>query len=134
VLALLAGDLRPEMLKALETIRGRFKSGCITNNIKRAGEGPGMAQTTERAGNFARVMDLFDVIIESSKVGIRKPDPEIYRIACAEMVIEPHEAVFLDDLGINLKPARAMGMKTIKVLDANQALTELEEHLQLELR
>lgn len=133
VLALLSGDLRPAMVEALHQIKARYRIGCITNNVKNQGEGPGMARDTERAGNFAQVMSLFDVVIESSKVGIRKPNPEIYRLACREMEIEPEEAVFLDDLGINLKPARALGMTTIKVLDAEQALAELSTHLDLEL-
>jgi putative hydrolase of the HAD superfamily len=70
--------------------------------------------------------DLFDVVIESSKVGVRKPDPRFYEMACKELDIEPHEAVFLDDLGINLKPAKAMGMTTIKVVTPDQALADLE--------
>lgn len=133
VLALLSGDLRPNMVTALKAIKSRFKSGCITNNVKNTGEGPGMARTPERAGHFAAVMELFDVVIESSKVGIRKPDPRIYQIACDELGIEPSQAVFLDDLGINLKPARALGMTTIKVLNAEQALSELSNHLDMDL-
>jgi len=134
VLTLLSGQIRPEMVKALEIIKQTLKVGCITNNVKSAGEGPGMANTTERATEVANVMALFDTIIESSKTGIRKPDPKIYEIACEEMGIQPNDAVFLDDLGINLKPARALGMTTIKVLTADQALIELESHLQLTLR
>ena len=122
------------MVKALEIIKQTLKVGCITNNVKSAGEGPGMANTTERATEVANVMALFDTIIESSKTGIRKPDPKIYEIACEEMGIQPNDAVFLDDLGINLKPARALGMTTIKVLTADQALIELESHLKLTLR
>lgn len=133
VLAMLSGDLRPNMVAALKAIKPGFKSGCITNNIKNTGEGPGMARTPERAGHFAAVMELFDVVVESSKVGIRKPDPRIYQIACDELGIEPSQAVFLDDLGINLKPARALGMTTIKVLNAEQALSELSEHLEMDL-
>ena len=132
VLSLLSGDLRPRMVEALKTIKGHYKNGCITNNISNQGEGPGMARDGERASRFAEVMDLFDVVIESSKIGIRKPNPAIYKIACEQMNISPEDAVFLDDLGINLKPARELGMKTIKVLDADQALTELGEHLNME--
>ena len=132
VLALLSGDLRPRMVSALEAIREKFKTGCITNNVRNQGEGPGMASSADRAGRIAEVMDMFDVVIESSKVGIRKPNPEIYRIACREMKIEPEEAVFLDDLGINLKPARDLGMTTIKVLDVDQALSDLGTHLDME--
>ena len=132
VLALLSGDLRPRMVSALEVIREKFKTGCITNNVRNQGEGPGMASNADRAGRIAEVMDMFDVVIESSKVGIRKPNPEIYRIACREMKIEPGEAVFLDDLGINLKPARDLGMTTIKVLNVDQALSDLGTHLDME--
>ena len=72
------------------------------------------------------VIDLFDAVVESSRVGVRKPDPRFYEIACALLDIEPTEAVFLDDLGVNLKPARAMGMLTIKVDDPAAAIDELE--------
>jgi len=131
VLGLLSGDLRPRMVNALHTIKGKLRIGCITNNIRGQGEGPGMARDQKRAGRFADIMDLFDVVIESSKIGIRKPNPEIYRIACREMDIVPEEAVFLDDLGINLKPARELGMTTIKVLDPDRALEELGGHLDM---
>ncbi len=132
--ALLAGDLREDMVSALRTIKKSLKVGCITNNIRSAGEGPGMAKDAERASRFAEVMALFDTVIESSKVGIRKPDPEIYLLACRELDVDPAEAVFLDDLGINLKPAKALGMKTIKVVSPGDALTELEAHLGMRLR
>lgn len=131
VLALLSGVLRPEMIKALKIIKSKMKIGCITNNVKSRDKD---AEPTEKSTAVSEVMTLFDVVIESSKVGIRKPDPEIYKLACREMGIEPGDALFLDDLGINLKPARALGMKTIKVLNAEQALDELEGHLKLKLR
>ena len=133
VLALLSGDLRPEMVNALRMIKSTRKIGCITNNVK-SGEGASMARSPEKAAQMNEVMELFDVVIESSKVGIRKPDPEIYKLACREMDIEPGEALFLDDLGINLKPARTLGMMTIKVLNTEQALSELEECLEMALR
>jgi putative hydrolase of the HAD superfamily len=133
VLDLLAGDVRPEMVHALKTIKRTHRVGCITNNVK-AGEGPGMAKSEDKARAVAEVMSLFDVIIESSKVGMRKPDPEIYKLACQELDIRPEEALFIDDLGINLKPAKALGMTTIKVLNAEQALDELEESLGVNLR
>ena len=133
VLELLSGDLRPEMVKALDIIRQTHAIGCITNNIK-SGEGPGMARSEAKATAISGVMDMFEFVIESSKVGIRKPNPKIYELACEQINIEPHEAVYLDDLGINLKPARALGMTTIKVLNADQALDELEGHLGVTLR
>jgi putative hydrolase of the HAD superfamily len=74
----------------------------------------------------------FDAIVESSKVGVRKPEPRFYEIACELLGVQPSECVFLDDLGINLKPAAAMGMSTIKVLNADQAIADLTALLQLD--
>ena len=133
VLALLSGELRPEMVTALKIIKQRMKIGCITNNVN-AGEGASMAQNKERAATMNEVFDLFDTVIESSKTGIRKPDPRIYQIACEQVCVAPENAVFLDDLGINLKPARALGMSTIKVLNSTQALDDLESLLKFPLR
>ena len=84
-----------------------------------------MATGRERGADTPALYGLFDVVIESSKVGVRKPDPRFYEMACKALDVEPAEAVFLDDLGINLKPARHMGMHTIKVVSAEQALREL---------
>ena len=132
VLELLSGEFRPRMVAALSTCKAHYKVGCITNNMKKAGEGPAMAATDEarrltatRADTAARVMAQFDIVVESSVEGVRKPNPRIYEIACERLGVRPEEAVFLDDLGINLKPARAMGMTTIKVVDERQALDEL---------
>ena len=133
VLELLSGDVRPEMVNALKAIKAQHRIGCITNNVN-TGQGPGMAKSSEKAAQVAEIMALFDVVIESSKVGIRKPDPEIYRMTCEQMSIQPEETIYLDDLGINLKPARALGMSTIKVLNADQALDELETLLDMQLR
>jgi putative hydrolase of the HAD superfamily len=128
VVELLSGDLRPRMVAALKECKRRFKVACLTNNVK-SGEGPGMARSTERAERMQRVMDLFDVIVESSKEGIRKPNPKFYQLACERLGIAPSEAVFLDDLGINLKPAKALGMTTIKVTSEGDAIAELERVL-----
>lgn len=133
VLELLSGDIRPEMVTALKRIKDNYAVGCITNNVN-TGEGPGMARSENKANAISEIMSLFEIVIESSKVGIRKPNPAIYELACEKMGIKPEEAVYLDDLGINLKPARALGMTTIKVLNADQALEELEQHLSLTLR
>ncbi len=124
IIALLSGHVRPRMVAMLKAIKRQMPVGCITNNVK-AGSGPGMAADAERANAVASVMALFDVVVESSKEGVRKPEPEIYRIACERMSVAPEECVFLDDLGINLKPARAMGMQTIKVIDPDVAIAEL---------
>lgn len=133
VLDLLSGDVRPEMVAALKRIKQSQKVGCITNNVN-TGQGPGMAKSSRKAAEVADIMAEFDVVMESSKIGIRKPDPRIYQMTCEHMSITPKETIYLDDLGINLKPARALGMTTIKVLNAEQALTELEQHLGYALR
>jgi len=133
VLDLLSGDIRPEMVTALKRIKQNQKVGCITNNVN-TGQGPGMAKSSSKAAAVADIMAEFDVVMESSKIGIRKPDPRIYQMTCEQMSITPEETIYLDDLGINLKPARALGMTTIKVLNAEQALTELEQHLGYTLR
>ncbi len=132
VIALLSGSLRPEMVRALDMIRKDRICACITNNV-RAGHGPGISSDSEKAAAVAEVMARFQIVIESSKVNLRKPDPEIYRLACREIGIDPSEAVYLDDLGINLKPAKALGMQTIKVTGAAQALTDLGAILDMEL-
>ena len=134
VLALLAGDIRPEMVAVLQRLIDEdYKIGCITNNVK-SGSGAGMARSKEKAAAVEAVMELFSHVIESSKVGIRKPDPEIYKMACTALDVTPERAVFLDDLGVNLKPARALGMATIKVSGAEQAISELETLLGHPLR
>jgi putative hydrolase of the HAD superfamily len=120
----LRGDLRPAMVEALRRCHGRMKTGLLTNNFNAAGEGSA----------YEPVLRHFDVIVESSRTGLRKPDPGFYRMACELLGIDPPEAVFLDDLGVNLKPARAMGMRTIKVGDPEAALDELEAVVGFPLR
>lgn len=133
VLALLAGSLRPEMIAVLDGLKGRgYRLACITNNVK-TGSGAGMARTQEKADAVAEVMTRFEHVIESSEVGVRKPQPEIYHMACDKLGVTPAQCVFLDDLGINLKPARAMGMGTVKVLSAAQAIDDLSALLGHEL-
>ena len=124
VVALLAGEFRPEMIEALRRIKTRFKTGCITNNMPADVAGGGTA--THRSIYAREIMEMFDVVIESSKIGIRKPDPRIYQMMCDQLGVKPDECVYLDDLGGNLKPARAMGMTTIKVVSGPQAIEELE--------
>jgi putative hydrolase of the HAD superfamily len=119
VLGLLSGDLRPEFVRAVEIIGRRMKTALLTNNV--VGLDP--------SGEITEVLAHFDVVIESSVVGVRKPDPAFYELACERLAIAPSEAVFLDDLGVNLKPARALGMATIKVADPAAALGELESLL-----
>ena len=134
VLDLLSGEFRPRMIAALAECKKHYKVGCITNNMKKAGDGPAMATSDDRAEQAAKVMAMFDVIVESSVEGVRKPQPRIYEIACERLGVVPAHAVFLDDLGINLKPARAMGMTTIKVVAVEQAIEELVAATGLVLR
>lgn len=139
VLALLHGDLRPEMVVALDRVRAAgLRTACLTNNVA-GGDGQVSAfgnsdDPTGRRQQIAAVMDRFDVIVESSKVGIRKPETRFYELACDLLGVQPSECVFLDDLGVNLKPAAAMGMRTIKVVTAQQAIVDLEGVLGLDLR
>lgn len=126
VLELLSGELRPRMVSVLKKCKEHFKVGCITNNMK-SGEGPSMARDEAKVAASQSVMALFDVIVESSVEGVRKPNPRIYEIACDRMGVGPDGCVFLDDLGINLKPAKALGMTTIKVIEEDQAIKDLEK-------
>ncbi|MFM2100755.1 MAG: hypothetical protein RLZZ366_2294 [Pseudomonadota bacterium] len=125
VLAVLAGDIRPKMVAALDAVRAvGLKTGCITNNVK-AGSGAGMARSAEKADAVADVIARFDHVIESSKAGVRKPDPRIYLMMCEALDVDPAACVYLDDLGINCKPAAALGMHAIKVTGEDQALIAL---------
>ncbi|OHB29556.1 MAG: HAD family hydrolase [Phenylobacterium sp. RIFCSPHIGHO2_01_FULL_69_31] len=124
VLPLLNGQLRPRMVAALQACKQRFKVGCITNNVVSM-HSPGQDTTQRSAGAMAQVMPLFDAIIESSKAGVRKPDPKIYLMMCDLLAVKPEACVYLDDLGINCKPAAGLGMTAIKVVDVDQTLAEL---------
>jgi putative hydrolase of the HAD superfamily len=130
VLPLLSGDLRPEMVDALRRIKSKFKTGCITNNLPANASGSAGGRTLY----VAEVMVLFDHVIESAKIGLRKPDPKIYQMMVDALAVDPKRCVYLDDLGVNLKPARDMGMTTIKVVSAKQALAELEAATGLSLQ
>jgi putative hydrolase of the HAD superfamily len=133
ILQSLSGDIRPQMVEALRRCRAAFRVACITNNMK-SGDGPGMARTPEKAQAVAEILTLFEHVFESSKLGLRKPDPRIYRHACDLLGVPPERCIYLDDLGINLKPARAMGMRTIKVVDPDQAIDELQAMVGIPLR
>ncbi len=124
VLAVLAGELRPRVVSAMTQCKAHFKLGCITNNAP-VGTGPSMTDDKVRAAAVERVFGVFDHVLESAKLGIRKPDPRIYALMCEALDVEPGACVYLDDLGINLKPARQMGMHTIKVVGEDQLLEEL---------
>ena len=124
VLALLGGAVRPEMVDALDrVIDAGFVTACLTNNVVGGDPRPDVAE----------VMARFHHVVESSKVGVRKPEPRFYELACEAAAVTPPECVFLDDLGVNLKPAAAMGMTTIKVVRPDQALRDLGEVLALDL-
>lgn len=124
VLGLLHGAVRPEMVLALDrVIEAGYITACLTNNV-----------SSDTHDEVRSIMDRFDHVVESSKVGFRKPEPAFYERGCELAAVEPHEVVYLDDLGINLKPARAMGMTTIKVLSAEQAIGDLEAVLGVTLR
>ncbi|MEZ6029885.1 MAG: HAD-IA family hydrolase [Hyphomonadaceae bacterium] len=126
VLALLSGDLRPRVVEAFKACKARFRVGCITNNAP-TGKGAGMSSSSEKAEAIAEVFAAFDHVIESSKAGVRKPDPRIYAMMCEALDVKPETCVYLDDLGINLKPAREMGMTTIKVVTEDQLLADLSK-------
>jgi putative hydrolase of the HAD superfamily len=125
VIARLAGQIRPEMVKAIRTCGEHYKTACLTNNFSSAD----LVVSDEVAAIYA----LFDAVLESRVLNVRKPDPRFYEMACEALDVRPDESVFLDDLGINLKPARQLGMHTIKVTSAEQALGELGDLLGLDL-
>ncbi|MBA2280110.1 MAG: HAD-IA family hydrolase [Acidimicrobiia bacterium] len=128
VLGLLAGDLRTEMVDAVRALRRHgLRTALLTNNVASMHDGDGWSAAL-------RLHELFDVVIESSKAGVRTPDPAAYELVLEALDVAAAEVVFLDDLGVNLKPARAMGMATIKVDDPDVALTELEALVGVPLR
>lgn len=128
VIALLGGEIRPAMVEALRRLRPRLQIGLITNNVI----SPGMRSVDPHGRD--EVLPLFHHVIESAKVGLRKPDPAIYRLMLDALGVAPQRAVFLDDLGVNLKPARELGMHTIKVGDPDEALDRLEALVGFALR
>ncbi|MGH2607632.1 MAG: HAD-IA family hydrolase [Tepidiformaceae bacterium] len=117
---------RPEMVAVVKHLRGKVKLGSITNNVARD-------EPAQRRTSGIDVQSLFDVVVESAIEGMRKPDPRIYRLACERLGVEPPEAIFLDDLGSNLKGAKALGMHTIKVDATTSAIDELEQALGIPL-
>ncbi|MCG6120164.1 MAG: HAD-IA family hydrolase [Blastomonas sp.] len=131
VISCLAGDVRPRMVAALDALKtAGFTLGCITNNV-RAGKGSAMVFDEGRAGEIAAIMTRFDHVIESSKAGVRKPDPRIYAMMCEALDVAPGTCIYLDDLGVNCKPAAALGMAAIKVTGEVQALADLRALLGL---
>ena len=134
VLRLIVGVVRPDMVEALRRIHQKKKTGCITNNFRAISSLQDDASSPPLAGLYKRdIMKFFHHVIESALVGVRKPDPAIYRMMTDALEVDPSRCIYLDDLGINLKPAKAMGMATIKVGDPAQAIAHLSELLQMEL-
>lgn len=118
-------DARPEMVTAIGAIRRHgLKTAALTNN---------WADDPARTDRASPTGDWFDVMVESAVEGVRKPDPRIYALVCERLAVTPPATVFLDDLGANLKPARELGMTTIKVAETDAALAELEDVLGFEL-
>jgi len=114
-----------EMVRAIRCVRAKgLRTGALTNNWR----GPEHDVPSSGAASVS-LAELFDVVVESAVEGLRKPDPRIYELVCARLDVDPGATVFLDDLGVNLKPARAMGMTTIKVTDPATAVAELERVL-----
>jgi putative hydrolase of the HAD superfamily len=132
VIDLLYGEVRPEMVRALRACKQHYTNACVTNNVN-VGRGRGFDRDPRRGAQCQSVLDLFDTVIESSKVGARKPELRFFELVCAQLCVAPEQAVYLDDLGVNLKPARAMGMRTIKVGDPAKAIAELESALAISL-
>ena len=132
VIALLKGEIRPDMIRALKKIKGNLLQACLTNNIQPMGK-ENFEGNVSASGKHDEVMQMFDFVFESSKENVRKPDPEFYLRACERGEVNPAEVVFLDDLGINLKPAKKLGMKTIKVVNSTEALNELDSLIDINL-
>lgn len=131
VLAVLAGAVRPAMVTALDRLKASgYRLGCITNNVP-AGHGAGMARSGNAQDELERIFARFEHVIESSKAGVRKPDPRIYLMMCEALGLEPAACIYLDDLGINCKPAAMLGMHAIKVTSGEQALADLAAALGL---
>ena len=117
------------MVKALREIKDKLIQGCLTNNIQSDEDQELETDNAAISGTHQEIMGLFDFVFESSKENVRKPDPKFYQLACNRGKVNPNEVIFLDDLGINLKPAKALGMKTIKVVRAEDALQDLQDLL-----
>ena len=124
VLSLLQGEIRPKILQAIKKLKSLgFLQACLTNNFD--SEDRDISALDDKNEERIEIMQLFDFIIESKKVGVRKPNNEFYEIALDETKVDPKKTIFLDDLGINLKPARLLKISTIKVISEKQALSEL---------
>ena len=137
VLAVLSGSIRAEMVRALDALKAAgYRLACITNNVPAgsgAGHGAGLSRSGDSKNAYEQVFARFEHTIESSKAGVRKPDPKIYLMMCEQLGLAPEACIYLDDLGINCKPAAALGMHAIKVVSGEQALADLSAVLGIEL-
>ena len=124
IIKLLSGSIRKNMVDFLKELKGNYKLGCITNTVNSQDDLKDKERQLKK-----EAMALFDHVVESSKVGIRKPNPKIYKMSCLALSVEPKECIYLDDLGINLKPARELGMATIKVVNPEEAIQEVRNLL-----
>lgn len=129
VLGVLAGAVRPAMVRALDQLKAAgLRIACITNNVPTGpggAVGAGLARSPDRSNELEQIFARFEHVIESSKAGVRKPDPRIYLMMCEKLGLEPADCVYLDDLGVNCKPAAQLGMAAIKVTGEAQALADL---------
>ncbi len=131
LLSLMSLDLYPEMIDALRQVKIHgYKTGCITNNMPTL-DSTTMVSDPDAMKTVAETFSLFDHVIESSKAGVRKPEPKIYEMMCEALGVAPAQCIFIDDLGVNLKPAQDMGMTTIKAPfgDVSPAIRTLYETL-----
>ena len=125
LVSMLPGEVRTEMVDVVRHLRERYTVACLTNNMA-LGHGTAMSRTPEAAAEVAAVMALFEFVIESRELRVRKPEPKFFARACEIIAVQPEQCVFLDDLGMNLKTARQLGMTTIKVGEPGAAIAELE--------
>lgn len=126
IIKLLSGKIRPFVVDFLNDLKGSYKLGCITNNVQ-----PATNNKNNNSNEVSEVMKIFDHVIESSLIGIRKPDLKIYNMSCEALGVLPEECIYLDDLGVNLKPAKAIGMTTIKVIDPQIAVSQVKKFLNI---
>ena len=116
--------VRAPMLAAIRRLRATGIRVAALTNTWAAPDRPSRVEPLRRE---------FDCFVESFRVGMRKPEPRIYELVCRQLDVSPAASIFLDDLGGNLKPARAMGMTTLKVGDATPAIVDLEHLLGVSL-
>jgi putative hydrolase of the HAD superfamily len=128
ILQQLYGSMRENIINKIKLLSNskKYKLICLTNVLK----GVDIFTPKERVIAVSHVMRYFDKIYESYKLNMRKPETRIYQYILNEMNIKPQETVFLDDLGMNLKPARQLGINTIKVVNPKDAINELDQLLE----